>query len=36
MKDKESKNIEILINKDTLETIRLEDLVPMWWGYERY
>lgn len=34
--DKESKNIEILINKDTLETIRLVDLVPLWWGYDRY
>lgn len=34
--DKDSKDIEILINKETLETIRLEELVPMWWGYDRY
>lgn len=34
--DKDSKNIEILINKETLETIKLEELVPMWWGYDRY
>ena len=34
--DKNSKNIEILINKETMETVRLEELVPMWWGYERY
>ena len=34
--DKDSKNIEILINKESLETIKLEELVPMWWGYDRY
>ena len=34
--DKDSKDIKILINKETLETIRLEELVPMWWGYDRY
>ena len=34
--DKDSKNIEILTNLKTLETIRLEELVPMWWGYDRY
>lgn len=34
--DKDSKNIEILTNADTLETVRLEELVPMWWGYDRY
>lgn len=34
--DKNSKNIEILINRDTYETIKLEELVPMWWGYDRY
>ena len=34
--DKESKNIEILTNLETLETVRLEELIPMWWGYDRY
>jgi cytidine deaminase len=33
--DKDSGNIEILINYDTMETIKLRDLMPMWWG-DRY
>jgi len=32
---KNSKNIEILKNRETKETIRLEELVPDWWGYNR-
>ena len=32
---KNSKNIEILKDKDTKETIRLEELIPNWWGYGR-
>ena len=34
--DKDSKNIEILTNLETFEKIRLEELIPMWWGYDRY
>lgn len=32
----QGKDIEILLDKDTMETIRLEELVPNWWGYSRY
>lgn len=32
----QGKGIEILLDKDTMETIRLEELVPNWWGYSRY
>lgn len=32
---KNSKNIEILKNKETNETVRLEELIPNWWGYDR-
>ena len=34
--DKDSRNIVILIERDTYETIRLEELVPDWWGYDRF
>ena len=34
--DKDSKDIVILRNKDTYETIRLEELIPDWWGYDRF
>ena len=30
--DKNSGEIEILVNYDTKETIKLKDLVPNWWG----
>lgn len=30
--DKKSGEIEILVNYDTKETIKLKDLVPNWWG----
>lgn len=33
--DKNSKNIEVLKNEQTKETIRLEELIPDWWGYDR-
>jgi cytidine deaminase len=33
--DKDSGNMEILINYKTMETIKLRDIVPMWWG-DRY
>ena len=32
----QGKDIEILLDKDTMETIRLEELVPNLWGYSRY
>ena len=32
---KSSKNIEILKDKDNNETIKLEELIPNWWGYDR-
>lgn len=32
---KNSKNIEILKNIKTKETIKLEELIPNWWGYDR-
>ena len=32
---KNSKNIEILKNEKTKEIIKLEELVPDWWGYDR-
>ncbi len=34
--DKNSKNMEILSDLETKETVRLEELVPMWWGYQRF
>ena len=34
--DKDSRNIVILTERDTYETIRLEELVPDWWGYDRF
>lgn len=32
---KNSKNIEILKDKDNNEIIKLEELIPYWWGYDR-
>lgn len=32
--DKNSKNIEILKNEKTEEYVKLEDLIPDWWGYD--
>ena len=34
--DKDSGNIEILIDKDTMKTVRLKDMIPMWWGHEYF
>ena len=34
--DRDSGNIEILKDSDTYEAVRLRDLVPDWWGYERF
>ncbi|WP_461256836.1 cytidine deaminase family protein [Treponema sp. R80B11-R83G3] len=32
--DKNSGNIEILTNIDTMKTVRLKDIIPMWWADE--
>ena len=34
--DEMSKDIEILDDLATKKVVRLVELVPMWWGYERY
>ena len=34
--DKDSGDIEILLDLETEKTIRLKDLVPDWWGHERF
>lgn len=33
---KNSEDIEILMDINTLETVKLKDLVPNWWGRDRY
>jgi len=34
--DKNSGDIEILVNYETMEIIKLRDIVPMWWGETDY
>lgn len=34
--DKDSGDIEILLDLETKKTIRLKELVPHWWGTERF
>jgi cytidine deaminase len=34
--DKDSGNIEILINYEKMEIIKLKDIIPMWWGDEEF
>ncbi|MDR1469052.1 MAG: cytidine deaminase [Spirochaetaceae bacterium] len=34
--DKNSGNIEVLVNRETMETIKLKDIMPMWWGEEAF
>ena len=34
--DEMSKDIEILDDLATKKVVRLEELVPLWWGYERF
>jgi hypothetical protein len=34
--DKDSGNIEILLNIETMETVKLKDMIPMWWGSEYF
>ena len=31
-----NRDMEILVDFETRETVRLESLVPNWWGWERY
>ena len=34
--DRDSGDIEILVDLDTLKTVRLGELLPDWWGRERF
>ena len=34
--DKESGEIEILLDLDTEKTVKLKDLIPNWWGTDRF
>ena len=34
--DRDSGDIEILVNADTEETVRLKELLPDWWGTQRF
>ena len=34
--DKNSGEIEILLELETEKTIKLKELIPDWWGYERF
>ena len=33
---KSSEDIEILLDIDTMDTVKLKDLVPNWWGKDRF
>ena len=34
--DEDNENTEIMLDYDTRETVTLKDLMPHWWGKERY
>ena len=34
--DKDSGDIEILLDLETLKPVKLNELVPEWWGYDRF
>ena len=34
--NEENENMEIMVNYETRETVTLKDLMPNWWGKERY
>ena len=34
--DRDSGDIEILLDLDTGRTVRLRELLPHWWGYDRF
>ena len=35
-RDRDSGDIEIVVDRDAEETVRLKELVPDWWGNERF
>ena len=34
--DKDSGEMDIFINLETMETMKLKEFIPMWWGYEYF
>ena len=34
--DRSSGEIEVLMDYESRKTVRLRELVPDWWGYERF
>lgn len=34
--DKDSKNIQILVNKNEYKTTTMNELMPNWWGINRF
>lgn len=34
--NEENENMEIMVNYETREIVTLKDLMPNWWGKERY
>ena len=34
--DRRNEDMEIMVDFDKRETMRLKELIPNWWGYERY
>ena len=34
--DKDSKDIKFLMNANTYECVTMKELVPNWWGYDRF
>ena len=34
--DKDSGDIEILLDLESKKTVRLKELIPDWWGYDRF
>ena len=34
--DRDSGEIEVLLDYESRKTVRLKELVPEWWGYDRF
>lgn len=34
--NEENENLEIMVNYEKRETITFKELMPLWWGKERY
>ena len=34
--DKDSGDIEMLLDLESKQTVRLKELIPDWWGYYRF